>query len=217
MEIIQKIKKSKIGKIVTNAQMSKYTTYRVGGIALAIVYPKNIEKLIKLIKILKEDNIKYKVLGNGSNVIFSDDKYEGIVINLNEFKQINIKGTVIKLGAGNNLISISNKLSKMGYTGLEFATGIPGTIGGAIYMNAGAYKSDMGYIVSEVRVLTTDFKIQTFYNKDLNFHYGSSFLQENEGYICLEATVVLKHGNKKAIMALIEERRKKRLMSQPWD
>lgn len=217
MEVIQKIKKNKIGKIVTEAYMSKYTTYHVGGKVLAIVYPKNIEKLIKLIKILREENIEYKVIGNGSNVIFSDEDYNGVIINLSEINHLKIRGTVVKVGAGYNLTLLAYKLSKMGYTGLEFATGIPGTVGGAVYMNAGAYKSDMGYIVSEVRVLTPDLKIKTLYNKDLDFHYRTSFLQKNEGYICLEATLVLKPGNKKEIMDLIEDRRKKRLMTQPLE
>lgn len=217
MELIQKIKKNKIGKIVENINISTITTYRVGGSAKAIVYPKSVEKLIKLIKILRADNIKYKVIGKCSNLIFSSKYYDGILINLSCLDKVLINKTVIKVGAGNNLITLANKLSKMGYTGLEFATGIPGTVGGAVYMNAGAYKSDMGYIVSEVRVLTPDLKIKTLYNKDLDFHYRSSFLQKNDGYICLEATLVLKNGDKKAIMDLIEDRRQKRLMSQPLE
>jgi UDP-N-acetylmuramate dehydrogenase len=217
MEVIQKIKKSKIGKITTDAYMNKYTTYHVGGKVLAIVYPKNIEKLIKLIKILREDNIKYKILGNGSNVIFSDEDYDGIIINLSEINHLKIRGTVVKVGSGYNLILLAYRLSKMGYSGLEFATGIPGTVGGSVYMNAGAYKSDMGYLISEIRVLTPDLKIKTLYNKDLDFHYRTSFLQKNKDYICLEATLVLKYGDKKEIMNLIEDRRKKRLMTQPLE
>jgi UDP-N-acetylmuramate dehydrogenase len=105
----------------------------------------------------------------------------------------------------------------MGLTGLEFATGIPGSVGGAVYMNAGAYKSDMGYIISCIKVITPDLKIAQLYNKDLNFHYRDSFLQHNKDYICIEACFVLKRGDSKDIMALIEDRRQKRLMTQPLE
>jgi UDP-N-acetylmuramate dehydrogenase len=84
-------------------------------------------------------------------------------------------------------------------------------------MNAGAYKSDMGYFVSEIKVLTPDLKIKTLYNKDLDFHYRTSFIQKNKGYICLEATLILKRGDKREIMELIEERRQKRLITQPLE
>jgi UDP-N-acetylmuramate dehydrogenase len=90
MEVLNTIKKNKIGKIVPNVCMSRYTTFHVGGKVIAIVYPKNVEKLIKLIKILKDENIKYKVLGNGSNVVFSDEDYNGIIINLSELNHLKI-------------------------------------------------------------------------------------------------------------------------------
>ena len=112
---------------------------------------------------------------------------------------------------------LANKVCKMGLTGLEFATGIPGSVGGAVYMNAGAYKSDLGYVISEVKVLTPDYKIKTLYNKDLDFHYRSSFLQANKDYICLEATIILRKGNKQEIIDTIEERKQRRLISQPLE
>ncbi|MDD4831960.1 MAG: UDP-N-acetylmuramate dehydrogenase [Bacilli bacterium] len=216
MDIISMIKKTKIGKILENVPMSEHTTYKVGGKA-TIVFPKNIEKLIQLIKLLEENKINFKILGNGSNVIFKDSDYEGIIINLKEFKEINIEGFTVRAGAGVNLMELAYKTSRLGLTGLEFATGIPGTLGGAIYMNAGAYKSDMGYIVSEIRVLTPDLKIMTLYNKDLNFHYRTSFLKENLGYICLEAKLILKYGNKVEIKKVIEDRKQKRWLSQPLE
>lgn len=216
MDIIPLIKKAKIGRILKDEPMSKHTTYKVGGKA-TIVYPINIEKLVQLIKILIENKVEYKVIGNGSNLIFKDEDYNGILINLKEFKNINIKDSVITVEAGYNLIKLAYEVSGLGLTGLEFATGIPGTVGGAIYMNAGAYKSDMGYIVSEVRVLTPDLTIKTMYNKDMNFHYRTSFLKQNQGYICLEAKIVLKKGDVIAITNVIEDRKQKRLISQPLE
>lgn len=214
--MIEKLKKLKVGKVISNPLMKNYTTYRVGGEALAIVIPDNTESLIKLLKYLDENNIKRKLVGNGSNLIFKD-KYDGVIIKLNEFNNLDINDTVITVGAGYSLPKLCLKTAKLGLTGLEFAAGIPGTIGGAIFMNAGAYKSDMGYIVSEVKVIDDNYQIKTLYNKDLDFHYRSSFLQKNPKFICIEAKIVLKKGNAKAILDVIEDRKQRRLMSQPLE
>ena len=215
--MIEALKKLKIGKIIKSPKMSKYTTYKVGGKALAVVYPDNTDKLIKLLDYLHKENIKYKILGNGSNLIFSDDTYEGVIIKLDEFNNLEIKNNIVTVGAGYNLIKLSLKVARLGLVGLEFASGIPGTVGGAVYMNAGAYKSDMGYVVREVKVLTPDLKIKTLYNKDMNFHYRSSFLQENPGFICLEAKIVLRKGDPDAILEVIKERKQRRIITQPLE
>ena len=161
--------------------------------------------------------IKFKILGNGSNLIFSDEKYEGVLIKLSEFNNLEINDTVVTVGSGYNLVKLSLKTARMGLSGLEFASGIPGTIGGAVFMNAGAYKMDMSYIVSEVKVLTPEMTIKTLYNKDLDFHYRSSFLQKNRDYICLEAKLVLKHGDANNIMEVIADRKQRRLLTQPLE
>jgi UDP-N-acetylmuramate dehydrogenase len=215
--IINEIKKNKIGDYLEDIPMSKYTTYRVGGEASLIVYPNDVLKLTKLIEILKSYKVKYKILGNGSNVIFSDDSYDGVIIKLDALNQLKIDDTIVKVGAGYNLIKLAYRVSRMGLTGLEFATGIPGSVGGAIYMNAGAYKSDMGFITSSIKVLTPNLEIKELYNKDLAFHYRDSFLQHHKDYICLEATFILKHGDPKDITTIIEERKQKRLMTQPLE
>lgn len=217
MNIIESIEKSKIGKVEKNVPLKKCTTYKAGGIAEVIVTPKSVGKLILLLKLLKENNVNFKILGNGSNLLFSDKPYKDVLIKLTELNKCEIKDTVVKVGAGASLISVAMRTAREGLTGMEFATGIPGTIGGAVYMNAGAYKSDMGYIVSEITVLTPDFEVVTMYNKELNFKYRSSFLQKNPGYICLDATIILRRGSKSVIKALIEERRQKRLMTQPLE
>jgi len=112
---------------------------------------------------------------------------------------------------------LANKVSRLGLTGMEFATGIPGTVGGAIFNNSGAYKSDMGYIVESVLVLTPSLELKRIYNKDLDFHYRTSFLKNNPEYICLEANIILKNGDKEEIKNIIEDRKKRRLMSQPLE
>lgn len=216
-DIINFIKKNGVGTVRENVKLSNNTTYKVGGIARLFVYPKNTDKLIILLKKLNQENINYKVLGYGSNVIFSDNTYDGVIIKLDNFDEVKIKDTIITAGAGTSLVKLSYKALKEGLTGLEFASGIPGSVGGAVFMNAGAYKSDMGYIVSEVKVLTPELEVKTLYNRDLNYKYRSSFLKHNPNYICLEATIVLRHGEKKLIKDLMETRRQKRLMMQPLE
>lgn len=217
MNIVKEIKNLKCGKCLENIDLIKYNTYKISSVAKLMVFPETERQLIKLLKYLKEKEVKYMILGNGSNVIFSSKGFDGVIIKLDAFNDLSINDTVIKVGAGYSLMRLALKMCKMGLSGLEFATGIPGSVGGAVYMNAGAYKSDMGYIISEVKVLTPEFKIKTLYNKDLDFHYRSSFLQKNKDYICLEATIVLRKGNKEEIMETIEERKQRRLISQPLE
>lgn len=214
---IKEIKNLKCGKCLENVDLIKYNTYKISSIAKLMVFPENEKQLIKLLKYLKNNDIKHLVLGNGSNVIFNSSGYDGVIIKLDEFNDLSINDTTIKVGAGYSLMRLANKVCKMGLTGLEFATGIPGSVGGAVYMNAGAYKSDLGYVISEVKVLTPDYKIKTLYNKDLDFHYRSSFLQTSKDYICLEATIILRRGNKQEIIDTIEERKQRRLISQPLE
>lgn len=217
-EIIDLIKRKNIGKVEENVSLKKYTTYCSGGNARAIVFPKNIDALVMLLNILKNSPIKYKILGNGSNLLFSDSLYDGILIKLSEFDNIKFIGkNKVRVGAGYPLIKLSLQTAKKGLTGLEFASGIPGSVGGAVYMNAGAYKSDMGYVVESVKVLTPELNIINLVNKEMNFHYRSSFLQNHPGYICLEVTIELKIGKREAIEELIKERRKRRIESQPLE
>lgn len=218
MNIISEIEKLDIGRVEANVSLSKYTTYRVGGIALALVYPKSVKKLISLVKLLTGSKIKYKVIGNGSNLLFSDKNFDGVIIKLTELTNIKfLSYNKIRVEAGYSLPKLSLLVAKKGLAGLEFASGIPGTVGGAIFMNAGAYKSDMGYIVQSVRVLTPDCKIITFENREMDFHYRSSFLQKHPEYICLDAVIKLKKGDKELLDEVIKERRARRIESQPLE
>ena len=217
-ELFELIEQLNVGRCEKDVPLSKHTTYKVGGKAKVMVYPKNVDNLIKLMKILKSQNIKHKVLGLGSNVLFSDEVYDGVIIRLSELDHLEFFGrNKVRVGAGYSLMKLSLLTAKKGLAGLEFASGIPGTVGGAVFMNAGAYKSDMGYVVSEVKVLTPDLKIITLENKELNFHYRTSFLQTHPGYICLEAVLKLTKGDKNALDEVIKERRQRRMESQPLE
>lgn len=216
MKTIEELKKQNCGKILPNANLKEYTTYHAGGTATAIVFPENVDQLIKLLKFLKQHQIKHKLLGNGSNLIFSNH-YDGILIKLDAFNQLTIQNNKVVVGAGYSLMKLALKVSRMGLTGLEFATGIPGTIGGAVFMNAGAYKSDMGYVVKTVTVLTPNLEIKTLTNQEMDFHYRTSFLQTHPEYICLEAEIELYPGNRDLIMEVIKDRKKRRLETQPLE
>ena len=217
-EVILEIKNSNLGKVEENVSLKKHTTYRVGGIARCIVYPKDINSLVQLLRILKNNNIDYKILGNGSNLLFSDKPYDKVLICLNEFNWIHFFGkSKIRVGAGYSLIKLSLMAMKKSLTGLEFASGIPGTVGGSVYMNAGAYKSDMGYVVEKVKVLTPDLRIIVLENKEMDFHYRTSYLQKHPDFICLEVIFKLQRGKKEAIEEVVHERRERRISSQPLE
>lgn len=216
-ELIKQLKKENIGKILTDVSLKNYTTYRVGGTAKVMIFPTDIYKLTRLIKILKASKVKYMVLGNGSNVLFSDKIFDGVIIKLDEFNNIKFVRNSVIAGAGASLMKVALMSIRKSLTGLEFATGIPGTIGGAVYMNAGAYKSDMGYVVSNIKVLTPDLRVITMVNKELDFHYRTSFLKKHHDYICLEATIKLRKGNKDIIDEIVNERKKRRVATQPLE
>ncbi len=214
--MIEKLKQIKCGKILYNIDLEKYTSYKLKGIAKILVIPDNLKELTNLLKLIKENNYKYKIIGGCSNLIF-EDNYDGILIKLEKFDELKIEDTKIVVESGYNLMKLALKVSRLGLTGMEFATGIPGTVGGAIINNSGAYKSDMGYIVESILVLTPDLEIKRMYNKELNYHYRDSFFKHNLGYTILEATIVLKRGNKEEIIEVIEDRKKRRIMSQPLE
>ena len=181
-QIINEMMKQKIGDVKVLPSLSNYTTYKVGGNARLIVYPKNVDSLIELMKIINENDIKFIVLGNGSNVLFSDDLYDGIIIKLDKFDNIEFDGNIVHVGDGYSLIKLSMECAKRGLTGLEFASGIPGTVGGAIFMNAGAYECEMKKFVQDVTILTDDLEVKTFSKKDMKFKYRESMLQHNRSY-----------------------------------
>lgn len=216
-EHIQEIKKLDIGKVVENVSLKEHTSYKVGGIASCFVYPDNSKALVTLLKYIKNNQIPYKVLGNGSNVLFSDKPYHGVIIKLDKLDEIEWKDNLVVVGAGYNLMKLASAAARRSLAGLEFASGIPGSVGGAIYMNAGAYKSDMGYIVKRVKVLTPDFRIITMTNRELDFHYRSSIFQRTKGLICLEATLGLTKGKKEEILKVNSDRKQRRLESQPLE
>ena len=206
-----------IGDVYENVDLSLYTTYKIKAIGKVLVVPNDIDCLKKLINYIKKNNLNYKILGNGSNLIFVNDFYDGILIKLDKFNSLSFNDCLIDVGAGYNLMKLALKCSMMGLSGLEFATGIPGSVGGSVYMNAGAYNSDISSVLVSAMILTPDLDVVKYENSDFDFSYRTSILQSSPGFVCLSAVFKLSHGNKDEIMELVNNRRERRFSSQPLE
>ena len=198
-----------------NISLKNYNTYKIDSTCSYMVFPKNREELIKVLREIKKEKTKYLVLGNGSNVIFSSSHYDGIIIKLDNLCKVKYKGNIVTAEAGYPLIKLAIETIDRGLSGLTFATGIPGNVGASTAMNAGAYNKDMASVVKSVEVLTDKLEIKTLTNKELNYSYRDSFLKKHREYIVLSTTLELEPGDIEFIKNQITERRKKRLASQP--
>lgn len=200
-----------------NISLKKYNSYKLDVIAKYLIFPNNEDELIELLIFIRDNNIKYIVLGNGSNVIFANDYYDGVVIRLDKINNIEINNKIIKVGAGYSLTKLAMEVSKMGLSGLEFAVGIPGYVGASVAMNAGAYTHSMSEIVKSVRVINSNGEIDTFDRERIDFEYRDSFFKKNKDYIIVSCELSLNDGDKEEIMEKIEKRKIRRLESQPLD
>ena len=202
-------------KVLANEPMASHTTFRIGGPADYFVMPETVEELRDILALCKEEGLPYFILGNGSNLLVGDKGFRGVVIQLyKNFDGLSIEGTRVTAKSGAMLIRVAKEAGKAGLTGLEFASGIPGTIGGAMVMNAGAYGGEMKDVVTAVTVLTKDGDIKTLTGSEMNFRYRGSVV-EDEGYIVLEAVMELKIGNLEEIQARIDELSLQRRTKQP--
>ena len=212
LEEIQKIVSK--DKIFTNEPMSKHTSFKIGGPAEIFVKINNVEELKLIIKISKQAEVPITVVGNGSNLLVSDDGIRGIVLKI-EFDKIEIEESgKLKVGSGVKLAFLAQKCLKEKLKGFEFASGIPGTIGGAIRMNAGAHGSEMKDIVKKITCMTRDGKIQVISNEEAKFEYRNSIFSQND-YIILEAEIQLRKGNPEEIRSKMDEYETYRKETQP--
>ena len=214
---ILELEKLNLEKIEKDISLSTLTTYKTGGIAKLVVYPNNINNLKQMLKLIHKYNIKYFILGKGSNTLFSDKEFNGVIIKLDKLNNFKIKQTEIYVESGMILSKLVQASIKNELTGLEFAIGIPGTIGGAIYMNAGAYGNNMSNIVKSVIVLNEKFQIKEIPLEKLKFDYRYSIFQDNKNLICVAANIKLEHGNHEEIASKIKENLLKRKNSQPLE
>ena len=199
-------------KIINKAKIREYTTYKLDGEIKKIYIPEDILELKKLILKLKKNNIKYKIIGNGYNMIISS-KYDGVLIKLSKFDKLDIKDNIVKVSSGYSLSKLVLKCVKENLSGLEFAYGIPATIGGAIYQNVGAYGYSIDDFIKYVTLLDGN-EIKTLSKDELNFGYRDSIFK-HKNLICLEATFELKYSNDVSYKKYMEERRLKQPLEYP--
>lgn len=199
------------------ASLKKYNTYRIDSKCKYLIFPQNKEELRDLLKYLSTTEEKYIVLGNGSNVIFEESYYDGVIILLNKLNKISIIDDTIEIEAGYSLQKLAVETCNQGLTGLEFACGIPGYVGASIAMNAGAYNNSLSEIVETVEVINPDFEFVNMSSQDLDFEYRSSMFKKNKNYTIVSAILKLSKGNKEEILEKISKRRVKRIETQPLD
>lgn len=204
-------------RIYMEEPMKKHTTFRVGGNADYFVMPKTKEEVKKIIALCQEMEMPYYILGNGSNLLVGDKGYRGVIIQIyKEMNAILVEENQIKVQAGALLSKIGSAALEAELTGFEFAAGIPGTMGGAVVMNAGAYGGEMKDVLKTVTVLTPEGEVLTLEKDELELGYRTSIVAQ-KGYIVLEAVIELETGNKDAIKARMDELKVQRTTKQPLE
>ena len=199
--------------IFIDEPMKKHTSFKIGGVADIFIKVKSVQELQYIIEVAKKEKILVTIIGNGSNLLVKDNGIRGIVIMLNMDK-IEIEDTIVTVEAGVKLGFLAQKLLKEELTGFEFAAGIPGSIGGAVRMNAGAYGGEMKDIIVETKCLTPSSEIVTLSNEEQKFSYRHSIFMENR-YIVLETKIKLQKGNKDEIKAKMDDYAQQRKEKQP--
>lgn len=200
-----------------NISLKKYNSYKLDVKAKYLVFPKDEEELLELLFFIRDKAIKYVVLGNGSNIIFANDYYDGVIIRLDKFNNVKVDGSNVVVGAGYSLTKLALEMVRMGLSGLEFAVGIPGYVGASVAMNAGAYNSSMSDVVNSVRVINPKGDIESFTYDQLCFSYRDSFFKKNKEYIIISCELSLENGDTLEMLDKIERRKIRRMESQPLD
>lgn len=197
-----------------DVDLKNYSTMKTGGRAKYIVFPRDCDEVLQVLEICRKNSFTFFILGNGSNVLFSDDGFDGVLIslkNLNKISQVN--ETEVWVEAGANLFTLNMTLMRLGLSGLEFCYGIPASIGGFVYMNGGCFGYEIGEFVEEIIVLD-GMKERLLKKEELEFSYRHSNLQD---YIILNIKLKLKQGESKEIMQKMEENLKRKRETQPCD
>lgn len=199
-----------------HASLSEYSTFRIGGYAKVVALPKNETELIKAICIAIDNKIKYSVIGNGSNVLFSDQGYNGLIVCTSNIKTLLKNGSDMDIGCGVSISMAAMEAKKASLSGLEFAFGIPGTLGGAVFMNAGAYGSEISDVLCSVKVFDSDNNSTYDISADqLEFGYRSSIFMKKKNLIVLSARLRLSYSNADEIDARMKENMRLRQEKQP--
>lgn len=202
--------------------LAGHTTFKIGGPAAFWCAPRNAVELRCILQHCRAQGVRVYLLGNGSNTLFDDAGFDGAVVDmrgLNEMKASDADTDLVRItaGAGQTLGRLCSKAQTLGLTGLEFACGIPGTVGGAVYMNAGAYGGELKDVLESVTFLDSDLQLRTLPAADLKMGYRTSLFEENPDWCILSATVVLRHGDGAAVLARMQELLGRRKDKQPLE
>ncbi|BEI61534.1 UDP-N-acetylmuramate dehydrogenase [Blautia luti] len=204
-------------KVRINEPMNRHTTFRIGGQADYFLLPSSSEEVKGILEICKEESLQYFILGNGSNLLVSDEGYRGVIIQLyRNYGGLTVEGTEIRAGAGVLLSQIAATARNESLTGFEFAGGIPGTLGGAVVMNAGAYGGELKDVLKEAVVMDREGNIFTVPVEKLAMGYRTS-LVKTAGYLVLEAVISLKKGSQEEIRDTMKELADRRISKQPLE
>lgn len=216
--LVNELKSLQIGKVKEYEPLSNHTTIKIGGPADIFIEPSSTDNLRKAMDFIKTKNLKWRAIGRGSNLLVSDKGIEGAVIKLGSgIDQLEVHDSEVKVGGGHSLVSFATMISKQGLSGLEFAGGIPGSVGGAVYMNAGAHGSDISKILTKALILFEDGTMEWLSNAEMEFSYRSSVLQKKRPGVVVEAVFQLRKGDKEAITAEIKKNKDYRKETQPWN
>ncbi len=210
----------KHANVEENVELKKYNTYHIGGISKYLVSPKSVNDLVDTLKILKDNNIPYFILGNGSNVVLSSKTYEGAIIKLDNLNGIEITPelNMAYAEAGAMMPKLVMLSVNKGLTGLEFAAGIPGTVGGCVYGNAGAYNACTMDYVKTVTVLDKEtYEIKEIEHENITYSYRNTMFKEEKKYIILSVKLYLTKGDKQSSLNILEDRKQRRVASQPLE
>ncbi|UII57320.1 UDP-N-acetylmuramate dehydrogenase [Cytobacillus spongiae] len=217
-EMIKQLTELHVGKVKENEPLANHTTIKIGGPADLLIEPSSVENLETVMKLIKEYNVKWTAIGRGSNLLVSDKGIEGVVIKLGAgIDLLEVNGTEVTVGGGYSLITLATIISRKGLTGLEFAGGIPGSVGGAVYMNAGAHGSDISQILTKAYVLLEDGTMQWLTKDEMEFSYRTSVLQKKRPGIVVEAVFQLYEGDKDSIVGKMQQNKDYRKETQPWN
>jgi UDP-N-acetylmuramate dehydrogenase len=216
--IVMELQALNIGKVMANEMLTHHTTIKIGGPADLFIEPTSVENLKKVMAVIEKRRLNWRAIGRGSNLLVSDKGIEGVVLKLGPgVAELKINGTEITVGAGHSLISLATLISKKGMSGLEFASGIPGSVGGAIYMNAGAHGSDISKILTCAHILFADGTMKWLSNQEMEFSYRTSVLQKKRPGIAVEAIFQLCEGERADIVADMLKNKDYRKDTQPWN
>ncbi len=206
----------KVAAVETGVPLSSMTTLRIGGKAKYVAYPDDSVSLDSLIRIIRKNHLPFKLIGKGSNLLCSDKDYDGIIIRLEKFNDFYIVDTSVVAQAGCSIIAVAYAAMKAGLSGLEFASGIPGSVGGVTFMNAGAYRSSMSDVIDSVFVYR-DGKFEWVPKGECGFGYRTSVFQSHPDWIVIAIRLNLEKRDPDEIRALMDSRRERRMASQPLD